>query len=68
MATAVILLSNGLSGPPCGIPVSVFSNIPPLIAHALRYLYISDITRPSLMVFDNTNQFALAYRDIVNIG
>ena len=52
---SMTLLSNGLSGPPCGIPVSVFSNIPPLITPALRYLCVSDITRPSLMVLDNTS-------------
>ena len=49
------LLSNGLNGPPCGIPVSVLSNIPLLITPALRYLCIIDITRPSLIVLDNTS-------------
>ena len=55
------LLSSGLSGPPCGISVAVFSNIPPLITPALRYLCISDITLPSLMVFDNTSINLLCY-------
>ena len=52
---SMTLLSNGLNGSPCGIPISVFSNTPLLIIPALRYLCISDITRPSLIVLDNTS-------------
>ena len=50
---SIMLLRSGLNGPPCGIPTSVFSNIPLLITPALRYLCMSDITRPSLMVRDS---------------
>lgn len=33
---SITLLSNGLSGPPCGMPTSVRSNIPFAITPALR--------------------------------
>lgn len=36
---SIMLLSNGLSGPPCGTPTSVFSNIPLLITPALSVIY-----------------------------
>jgi len=52
---SITLLSNGLSGPPCGMPTSVRSNIPFAITPALRYLCIKDMTLPSLMVRDNTS-------------
>ena len=52
---SMMLLSNGLNGPPCGIPISVRSNIPFAITPAFRYLCISDMTLPSFMVLDNTS-------------
>ena len=44
---------------PCGIPTSVLSNTPLLITPALRYLWMSEMTLPSLMVRDNTSMSLL---------
>lgn len=52
---SMILLNNGLSGSPCGIPTSVFSNIPLSMTLTSRYLWISKITLRSLIVGDNTS-------------
>jgi tetratricopeptide (TPR) repeat protein len=48
-----MLLSNGLNGPPCGTPASVFSNFWPTTTPAFRYLCTSEITRPSFTVLDS---------------
>ena len=46
---------SGLNGPPCGTPSSVFSKNPFCNTPAFRYLCISDTTRPSSIVRDNTS-------------
>ena len=46
---------NGLNGPPWGTPSDVAWNPPSSITPAFRYLCISEITRPSLMVLDSTS-------------
>ena len=56
---SIMLLSNGLNGPPCGIPISVRSNFPFATTPAFRYLCISEITLPSLMVHDSTSMSLL---------
>jgi hypothetical protein len=45
--------SRGLSGPPCGTPSGLSSNIPPTMTPARRNLWISEITRPSFIVSDS---------------
>ena len=44
---------KGLSGPPCGVPTLLSCTIPLTITPAFRYLCISDITLPSLIVKDS---------------
>ena len=55
-----MLLSMGLSGPPCGTPSVVSSYLCPTITPALRYLCISDMTLPSLMVSPATLPLTLS--------
>ena len=47
---SMILLNNGLSGPPWGVPSSLASNKPLFITPLRRYLCIRLTTLPSLMV------------------
>ena len=48
-----MLLRSGLSGPPCGVPTLLSCTTPLTITPAFRYLCISDITLPSLIVKDS---------------
>ena len=47
----IILLSNGLKFPPCGVPFGVGFTTPFSITPALRYFLINDTTSPSFIVF-----------------
>ena len=48
---SIILLSNGLKFPPCGVPTFVGFSTPFSITPALKYFRISETTSPSFIVF-----------------
>lgn len=47
---SMMLLNNGLSGPPCGVPSSLISKTPLFITPLRRYLCIRLTTLPSFIV------------------
>ena len=49
----VKFIRSGRNGPPCGVPTLLSCTIPLTIDPAFRYLCISDITLPSLIVKDS---------------
>lgn len=50
----MMLLNTGLNGPPCGTPSVVSSFLCLTITPAFKYLWMSETTRPSFIVSDNT--------------
>ena len=46
---------SGLNGPPCGTPSMLAWKLPSSITPEFRYLWISDMTLPSLIVLDSTS-------------
>ena len=50
----MMLARTGLTGPPCGVPISHGVILSPSCIGALRILWMSETTRPSLSLSDKS--------------